>query len=76
MTLKLKCSSISLSSNRESIIKRVCEGKLKEIRLGLDGFMVHDLELVPHINQVNCTIHKRFRGNESDTFISVLFSFL
>lgn len=39
-------------SNQESIIRRVCESKLKEIRLGLDGFMVHDLGLVTHINKV------------------------
>ncbi len=51
---------MSLSSNRETIVKRVCEGKLKEIRLGLDGFMVHDLGLVPHINKVNCNRIKGF----------------
>ncbi|XP_046454208.1 malate synthase, glyoxysomal-like [Daphnia pulex] len=45
------------SNNQESIIRRVCESKLKEIRLGLDGFMVHDLGLVTHINKLwndNC----------------------
>ena len=33
-------------------MERVCGGKLKEIVMGLDGFMVHDLGLVPAINQL------------------------
>lgn len=39
--------------SRQNVIERVCQAKLKEIQLGLDGFMVHDLGLVPHINQVD-----------------------
>ena len=35
------------------MIKLVCEGKLKEIRLGIDGFIVHDLALVPVLNKVS-----------------------
>ena len=46
--------------NREAVIKRVCEGKLKEIRLGLDGFMVHALGLVSHINKVNINLFLSF----------------
>lgn len=39
-------------SRKTEIIQRVCDAKLKEIRLELDGFLVHDLGLVPHLNKV------------------------
>lgn len=54
---------------RETVIKRVCDGKVKEIRLGLDGFMVHDLGLVPHINAV---IFIKLRLSLTEVKISLL----
>ena len=38
--------------SQEKITDSVCAGKLKEIVMGLDGFMVHDVRLVSAINQV------------------------
>lgn len=34
------------------IINKVLEAKLKEIEIGVDGFMVYDVRLVPYINEV------------------------
>lgn len=34
------------------IIKKVCEAKRREILFGVDGFMVYDLRIVPHIKQL------------------------
>lgn len=34
------------------ILGEICEGKLTEIQEGVDGFMVYDLKLVPHINNL------------------------
>lgn len=40
-------------SNRASeIIDRVYNAKKAEIEMGVDGFMVHDLRLVPHMNRL------------------------
>lgn len=44
--------SFYIRSRKKEIIQRVCDAKLKEIRLELDGFLVHDLGLVPHLNKV------------------------
>ncbi|KAG7202300.1 hypothetical protein KM043_018632 [Ampulex compressa] len=32
------------------VIQKVCKSKLMEIQAGIDGFMVYDIELVPHMN--------------------------
>lgn len=41
-----------INSEATEIINQVCEGKKAEIKMGVDGFMVHDLRLVPYINQL------------------------
>ncbi|XP_069679393.1 malate synthase-like [Periplaneta americana] len=35
-----------------AVVDKVCRGKLQEIQEGVDGFMVYDLRLVPHINKL------------------------
>lgn len=34
------------------VLKKVLDGKLAEIRMGVDGFMVYDVGLVPHVNRL------------------------
>lgn len=38
--------------SRKSVIQRVCDAKLKEIRLGVDGFLVFDLGLVGPLQEL------------------------
>jgi len=40
------------NADHDRIASQVCAAKLKEIQLGLDGFMIHDIHLVPAINQL------------------------
>lgn len=37
------------------IIKDILQSKMKEIELGVDGFMVYDARVVPHVNEVCLT---------------------
>lgn len=41
-----------INSEANEIINQVREGKKAEIEMGVDGFMVHDIRLVPHMNQL------------------------
>lgn len=34
------------------IIQKVCDAKRREIQFGVDGFMVHDRRLVPHVKKL------------------------
>ena len=36
----------------KAIISKVLEAKSKEIEAGVDGFMVYDSRIVPHVNEV------------------------
>lgn len=39
-------------NDKQETISKVVEAKKLEILAGVDGFMVYDLKLVPHINKV------------------------
>lgn len=41
-----------VNSRHSEIINQVYNAKKAEIQMGVDGFMVHDLRLVPHMNQL------------------------
>lgn len=41
-----------INNEANDIIKQVYEGKKAEIVMGVDGFMVHDIRLVPHMNKL------------------------
>jgi len=43
---------VDKNTDQNEIARQVCAAKLKEINLGLDGFMIHDVRLVPAINQL------------------------
>lgn len=47
------------------VVKKVLDGKLAEIKMGVDGFMVYDTELVPHVNNL-----WKYRGGPSPNQIS------
>lgn len=34
------------------IVQKVCDAKRREIQFGVDGFMVHDRRLVPHVKKL------------------------
>lgn len=42
----------SFTDRANKVIERVYDAKKAEIRLGVDGFMVHDLRLVSHMNKL------------------------
>lgn len=42
----------SFTERANKVIERVYNAKKDEIHLGVDGFMVHDLRLVSHMNQL------------------------
>lgn len=35
-----------------AVVQRVCDAKRREILFGVDGFMVHDLRIVPHVKKL------------------------
>ncbi|VVC99695.1 unnamed protein product [Leptidea sinapis] len=36
----------------KNVVNKVLEAKLREIEMGIDGFMVYDTRLVPHVNEL------------------------
>ncbi|CAH2055811.1 unnamed protein product, partial [Iphiclides podalirius] len=48
----LKPGSNSSDEKSKIVINKVLESKLKEIKIGVDGFMVYDIRLVPYINEL------------------------
>lgn len=42
--------------SKATIVDKVRAAKLQEIEEGVDGFMVYDLHLVPHIFKVNISV--------------------
>ncbi|XP_039748211.1 malate synthase-like isoform X2 [Pararge aegeria] len=48
----LKPGSDGADDKSKAIINRVLEAKSKEIEAGVDGFMVYDTRIVPHINEL------------------------
>ncbi|CAH4034953.1 malate synthase-like [Pieris brassicae] len=48
----LKPGSIGTDNSSKSIINNVLGAKLKEIEMGVDGFMVYDSRVVPHVNEL------------------------
>lgn len=45
-------AALLLNENESDAIKKVVAAKQMEIETGVDGFMVYDLKLVPHMNNV------------------------
>lgn len=41
-----------INDRNSKIIDQVCEAKRAEIEMGVDGFMVHDIRLVSHMNKL------------------------
>lgn len=41
-----------VNARKSEIIKQVYDAKKAEIEMGVDGFMVHDIRLVSHMNQL------------------------
>ncbi|XP_034836388.1 uncharacterized protein [Maniola hyperantus] len=48
----LKAGSDGADAKSKAIIGKVLEAKSKEINAGVDGFMVYDSRIVPHINEL------------------------
>ncbi|XP_072945638.1 uncharacterized protein [Epargyreus clarus] len=48
----LKPGSDGTDAGSKAIVNKVLEAKLKEIELGVDGFMVYDSRLVPYVNEL------------------------
>ncbi|KPJ05321.1 Malate synthase, glyoxysomal [Papilio xuthus] len=48
----LKPGSNGTDDESKIIINKVLEAKLKEIKIGVDGFMVYDVRLVPYVNEL------------------------
>ncbi|XP_075981956.1 malate synthase-like [Anticarsia gemmatalis] len=48
----LKPGSDLTDKESKTIIKKILEGKMKEIECGVDGFMVYDARVVPHVNEL------------------------
>lgn len=42
----------AINARNNEIIKQVYDAKKAEIEMGVDGFMVHDIRLVPHMNKL------------------------
>lgn len=42
----------TMNKRINEIIEKVYNGKKAEIEMGVDGFMVHDIRLVPHMNKL------------------------
>lgn len=40
------------SPDAMAIVQKVCDAKKREILFGVDGFMVHDIRIVPHIKKL------------------------
>lgn len=41
-----------VNSRNSKLIDQVCDAKRSEIEMGVDGFMVHDIRLVSHMNKL------------------------
>ncbi|CAK1589119.1 unnamed protein product [Parnassius mnemosyne] len=48
----LKPGSNGLDKESKIVVSNVLEAKLKEIEIGVDGFMVYDVRLVPYVNEL------------------------
>ncbi|CAK1542637.1 unnamed protein product [Leptosia nina] len=48
----LKPGATDSDNTSKAIIKKVLEAKMKEIEIGVDGFMVYDSRIVPHVNEL------------------------
>ncbi|XP_012267964.2 malate synthase-like [Athalia rosae] len=40
------------SKKSNTVVSKVLEGKLAEIKMGVDGFIIYDVGLVPHVNDL------------------------
>lgn len=58
-TYSILILAFCLHFRSKEIIQRILDAKLKEIEVGVDGFMVYDSRVVKHVNQVcNKTFHQ------------------
>lgn len=62
----------SHNENYKNILKTIIDGKLAEIREGVDGFMIYDIKLIPAMNELwkqstgNTMNQLYLRGTEED----------
>lgn len=66
MVAEILPSEVDCGASLVSIVHKVCCLKRTEIRAGVDGFLVYDLKLVPHLNELWSEYGKFFSRESID----------